>query len=52
MIKPFLSKIQNRISEKTGKKIVSYYDIIRKLSEFRELSEDYIAEMPVKLGLY
>ena len=28
--------------------IVSCYDIIMKLSE---LSEDYIAEMPVKLGL-
>ena len=34
--------------------IVSCYDIIMKLSElseFSELSEDYIAEMPVKLGL-
>ena len=31
--------------------IVSCYDIIMKLSEFSELSEDYIAEMAVKLGL-
>ena len=31
--------------------LVSCYDIIIKLSEFSESSEDYIAEMPVKLGL-
>ena len=31
--------------------LVSWYDIIMKLSECSELSEDYIAEMPVKLGL-
>jgi hypothetical protein len=32
--------------------LVSCYDIIIKLSKFSELSEDYIAEMWVKLGLW
>ena len=31
--------------------LISCYDIIMKLSEYSELSEDYLAEMPVKLGL-
>ena len=31
--------------------LVSFYDIIMKLSESFELSKVYIAEMPVKLGL-
>ena len=31
--------------------LVSLHDIIRKLSEFTESSEDYIVEMPLKLGL-
>ena len=30
--------------------LVSCYDIIMKLSEFIELSENYIAEMPVKIA--
>ena len=30
---------------------VSCYDIIMKLGEFSKSSKDYIAEMPVKLGL-
>ena len=32
--------------------LLSCYDIIMKHSEFSELSKDYIAEMPVKLGLF
>ena len=31
--------------------LVACYDVIMKLCEFSELSEDYIAEMPLKLGL-
>ena len=31
---------------------VTCYDVIMKLSEFSKLSEDYIAEMWVKLGLW
>ena len=31
--------------------LVSCYDIIMKLSEFSELSEDYIADIRTKLGL-
>ena len=31
--------------------LVSCHDIIMKLSEFSELSEDYLAEILVKLGL-
>ena len=34
-----------------GQVMLLRYDIIMKLSEFSKLSEDYIAEMLVKLGL-
>ena len=50
MIKPLLESSPYFFNDKEIL-LVSCYDIIMKLSEFSELSKDYIAEMPVKLGL-